>query len=1020
MVALFQKIFGDPNEKEVRRLQKEVEKVNELEGWASSLKDDQFPEQTALFRKRLMEGENEDDILPEAFALAREAARRKTGMRPFDVQVLGAMVLHQGRIAEMKTGEGKTLVATLPAYLNAISGKGVHIVTVNDYLAWRDRHWMGPIFEFLGLTVGLVVQGIAPDRRREEYAADIVYATNNELGFDYLRDNMVLYKDQMVQRDHHFGIVDEVDSILIDEARTPLIISSRVETREEYGRWKNEVEHLIRRQGRLVNDLLDGARREMDSGQQDEAGEKLLLARRGSPKNKKLLKMLKEPGVEKLVERTKHRLMTEKRLNHLDEELYYLIDEATRIADIKDKGYSELERVNPELIKLLGLGRSAGDFEDENGETGFDEEQEEVDSFEMEDGEDSETAGRHRHYFDQLIKAYSLFERDVDYVVQDGKVVIVDEFTGRLMPGRRYSDGLHQAIEAKEGVEVQAASRTVASITFQNYFRMYNKISGMTGTALTEEEEFRRIYGMDVVAIPTNRPLIREEWPDLIYKTDGAKFKAVVEAIRDCREREQPVLVGTISVEKSEMLSKMLKRQGIEHEVLNAVNHGREAYIIAQAGRKGAVTISTNMAGRGTDIILGGNPDYLVEEKLINEFGSSYDELDDEKKEQWDKRRSQLIDRAHGETKKQREEVLNTGGLHVLGTERHESRRIDNQLRGRSGRQGDPGSSQFFVSLEDDLMRLFGGESIAGLMERFGIEEDVPIDHSLVSRGIENAQKKVESRNFEIRRNLLDYDDVLNQQREVIYSQRRRVLEGENMKQPILDMVDEIIDRLVHEFTVEKGFLDDEDARALLEKAEGYIIRKNSLSLQDLVDEDKDSVKESLLREAVDFYESREKELNPEIMREVERVILLRTVDRHWMFFIDVMHDLRRDIHTQAYGQRNPLVEYRLQSAEMFEDMIQQVQGDVVRAVYHVQVTATPRREAVTGEMVGKRQRIAAIGGGRAVAGSGPEDPSSSARTGERQGKKVKQKPVRVEKIGRNAPCPCGSKKKYKKCCGAG
>lgn len=998
MAAFIQKLFGDPNEKEVRRLEKIVDNVNELEAWASDFADDQFPAQTALFKERLQLGESMDDIMPEAFALAREAALRKTGMRPFDVQVMGAIVLHQGRISEMKTGEGKTLVATLPAYLNALTGKGVHIVTVNDYLARRDRNWMGPIYELLGLSVGLVVQGLEPAQRREEYGKDITYATNNELGFDYLRDNMVIYKEEMVQENQHYAIVDEVDSILIDEARTPLIISSRVEAREEYGRWKNEVEHLIRKQGRLVSDLLNSARKDLDAGAREEAAEKLLLVRRGAPKHKKFMKMIKEQGMERLVERTKQRLMTEKRLNHFDEELYYIIDEATRIADIKDKGYRELERVNPKLLELLRLDKDQAEEED------------------TADEQAAETAGEHRHYFDQLIKAYSLFERDVDYVVQDGKVVIVDEFTGRLMPGRRYSDGLHQAIEAKEGVEVQAATRTVASITFQNYFRMYDKIAGMTGTALTEEEEFRKIYGMDVVAIPTNKPLIREELSDLIYKTERAKFKATVEEIIECRRRGQPVLVGTISVEKSEMLSKVLKRQDIAHEVLNAVNHTREAYIIAQAGQKGAVTISTNMAGRGTDIILGGNPEYLVKEQLEIEFGVTESELDEEARKRWEKRGAELFEKAVQETQKQREEVVALGGLHVLGTERHESRRIDNQLRGRSGRQGDPGSSQFFVSLEDDLMRLFGGDNIASLMDRFGIEEDMPIDHPLVSRGIENAQKKVESRNFEIRRNLLDYDDVLNKQREVIYSQRRRVLEGENMKEPILDMVEEVVSRMVHEYTAERGFLDDEGASALLERAENFSVRKGEIAFEDLTDREVGDVQDLLIEEAKTFYEKREEELRPEIMRELERVVLLRTVDRHWMLFIDAMHQLRHEIHTQAYAQRDPLVEYKRQSFDMFEDMIQQIQADVVRAVYQVRVTAAPQREAVAGEATGLRPRIAAVGGGRAAARSGPIRSSVPGKT--EQSRPEKPEPVTVDKVGRNEPCPCGSGKKYKKCCG--
>ncbi|HSW36582.1 MAG TPA: preprotein translocase subunit SecA [Candidatus Limnocylindrales bacterium] len=989
MAGFFKKIFGDSNEKDIRRLWKFVEQVNELEPWAVDLSDSDFPVQTARFKERYQQGEQLDDIMPEAFALVREAARRKTGMRPFDVQLLGALVLHQGRIAEMKTGEGKTLVATLPAYLNALTGEGVHIVTVNDYLARRDRAWMGPIYEFLGLSVGLVVAEIDPVERRAAYRSDVVYATNNELGFDYLRDNMVIYKDDLVQQQLHYAIVDEVDSILIDEARTPLIISSRVESQEEYGRWKNEVEHLIRKQGRLISNLLASAQENLERNNRDEAAESLYLARRGSPKNKKLLKIMKEPGVEKLVERAKHRLMTDKLVNQVEEELYYTIDETTRLADIKNKGYAELERVNPQLLKLLRLG--SGKVSDDSDQDG------------------TEDLGvEHRHYFDQLIKAYSLFERDVDYVVQDGKVVIVDEFTGRLMAGRRYSDGLHQAIEVKEGVQVQAATRTVASITFQNYFRMYSKISGMTGTAATEEEEFRKIYGMDVVAIPTNRPLIREEQSDLIYKTERAKFSAAVEEIKRRQKIGQPVLVGTVSVEKSEMLSKMLKRQGVTHEVLNAVNNAREAYIIAQAGQKGVVTISTNMAGRGTDIILGGNPEYLVKERLINEFGADREELGETAREQWIKRQDELFAKAVAETKQQRVEVLALGGLHVLGTERHESRRIDNQLRGRSGRQGDPGSSQFLVSLEDDLMRLFGGDSIASLMDRFGIEEDIPIDHPLVSRGIEGAQKKVEARNFEMRRSLLDYDDVLNQQRSVIYSQRKRVLEGENMKQPILEMIEEVVDRLLQEHLVAKGFLEEENARVLLERAQGLLLRPGKIELSSIIDQEGAELRHMLLEEALAFYDTREQDLTPETMRELERVVLLRTVDRHWMYFIDVLHHLRHEIHLQAYGQRDPLVEYRLQSADMFEDMVRQIQVDVVRAVYQARVAAAPQRRAVAGNTTGLRTGANVVGGGSA---SGATSRASSGAASQ------KQQPLTVRKVGRNDPCPCGSGKKNKKCC---
>ena len=989
MAGFLRNILGSANERELRRLMKIVEKVNALEAEMQRLDDADFPRRTHELKERLQKGATLDDLLPEAFALVREAAVRTIKMRPFDVQVLGAVVLHQGRIAEMKTGEGKTLVATMPAYLNALEGKGVHIVTVNDYLARRDSEWMGPVYRFLGLTVGLIVHDLTPQQRRESYGADIVYATNNELGFDYLRDNMVLYKEELVQRELHYAIIDEVDSILIDEARTPLIISSQVESKEEYSRWRGEVENLMRKQSRLINELLARAEKNLEQDNREEAAELLLLARRGAPKNKKLLKLIKTPGMERLVERTKQLLNTEKRLHLLDEELYFVIDETTRIADIKDKGYRELEKVNPELSRLLRLGREQADYPDEDQE--------------------EQEAGEHRHIFDQLFKAYSLYERDVDYVVQDGKVVIVDEFTGRLMHGRRYSDGLHQAIEAKERVAVQADTRTVASITFQNYFRMYKKIAGMTGTAATEEEEFRKIYGMDVVAIPTNRPLIRSELPDMVYKTSSAKFKAVVEEIRRRTETGQPVLVGTISVEKSEMLSKMLKRQGIRHEVLNAVNHHREAYIIAQAGRKGAVTISTNMAGRGTDIVLGGNPEYLVEEQIRREFGDDPGKLSPEQLKQMARRKQELLEKAIQTAAREREEVVALGGLHVLGTERHESRRIDNQLRGRAGRQGDPGSSQFFVSLEDDLIRLFGGDSIATLMDRFGMEEDMPIEHGLITRAIERAQKRVESRNFEIRRHLLEYDDVLNQQRAVIYTQRRRVLEGDNLRQPVLDMVEEVIDRLLRVHFGDQDYLEEEMLRVLLEQGEASFLRRGNISASELADLERAEVRRLFMEEALAHYEAREAELGEEIMRELERVVLLRTVDRHWMFFIDAMHQLRHEIYLRAYGQKDPLVEYRLESANMFDDMIRQIQEDVVRAVYQLRVAVPPRRRAVIGPGTGYRPRVTAIGEGR----SAPPAPPAAAQGAPRP------QPVTVAKVGRNEPCPCGSGKKYKKCCGA-
>lgn len=1002
MASILQKIFGDANKREVRRLWKIVEQVNAFEPEVSTLKAEQFALRTAMLKERLAGGATLDQLLPEAFALAREAARRTTGMRPFDVQILGGIVLHQGRISEMKTGEGKTLVATLPAYLNALTGRGVHIVTVNDYLAERDSEWMGPIYRILGLKVGLIVPGLSGDERRRAYAADVVYGTNNEFGFDYLRDNMVLYHDHVVQREPYYAIVDEVDSILIDEARTPLIISSQASTRHEFGRWKSAVERLIKKQARLIGDLLTAARENLSSEESDLAAEQLFLVRRGAPKHKKLLKIIKEPGVERLVECTRHRLMAEKRDKHLEEALFFSIDEITRAVSISQQGYGELVRENPEVARLLGYSDRAEGGDDT--EPGL-----------VEEGGD-ESAGEHLHYIHQLLKAYSLYERDVDYVVQAGKVIIVDEFTGRLMWGRRYSEGIHQAIEAKEGVEVQADTRTVASITFQNYFRMYAKLAGMTGTAATEEEEFRKIYGMDVVRVPTNAPMIRDNQPDLVYKTERAKFQAVVEAIRECHAAGQPVLVGTITVEKSDMLSLMLKRQGIPHEVLNAVKHKEEARVIAQAGRKGAVTISTNMAGRGTDIILGGNPEILARKQLQREYPLHGD---DEPEATWleerRRREEELIIGARKASDREREEVLAAGGLHVLGTERHESRRIDNQLRGRAGRQGDPGSSRFFISLEDDLMRLFGGDNIVSIMDRLGMEEEIPIDHPLIGGAIERAQKRVESRNFEIRRHLLEYDDVLNEQRRVIYEQRRRVLEGEEMRKPVLDMVEEVLERRIQLHLAEKGFLDEESATALVRTGEGAFLRRGQINPAELVELEPGEAQEALLAEARAYYDVREEELGPVIMRELERVVLLRTVDSHWMDHIDAMHDLRQNIHLRAYGQRDPLVEYRHEGFEMFEAMICSIQEEVTRVIYQLQVLAQPQRRAVVGITAASHQAVAPVGGGRAQ-----RAPAAAATSppGRAEPEEHKQVPVTVTKVGRNEPCPCGSGKKYKRCCG--
>ncbi|MEW5921951.1 MAG: preprotein translocase subunit SecA [Bacillota bacterium] len=878
---LLKKILGDPNTRVVKKLWRYVEEVNTYEERMRKLADSEFPEMTARFRERLAAGETLDDILPEAFALVREAARRTLGMRPFDVQVLGGVVLHQGRIAEMKTGEGKTLVATMPAYLNALSGKGVHIVTVNDYLARRDREWMGPVYEMLGLELGVIVHGLDSRQRRVAYGADITYGTNNEFGFDYLRDNMVLHREHLVQRQLHYAIVDEVDSILIDEARTPLIISGAVEKPAE---WYEKFDRIIPRMKR---------------------------------------------------------------------DIHYEVDEKAHTVDPTEEGFALAE-------KMLNITNLSDDIDLHN-------------------------------YFRQSIKAHALMKRDRDYVVKDGEVVIVDEFTGRLMFGRRYSDGLHQAIEAKEKVKVARESRTLASITFQNYFRMYEKLSGMTGTAATEEDEFRKIYGMDVVVIPTNEPMIREDFPDAVYRSERGKFSAVVDEIAARHEQGQPVLVGTISIEKSEELSHMLTRQGIRHHVLNAKHHEKEAEIIAQAGQLGAVTIATNMAGRGTDIVLGGNQEREIEMVRLDP------ELSEAEKE------SRIAAIRKG-WREHHAAVVARGGLHIIGTERHESRRIDNQLRGRSGRQGDPGSSRFFVSLEDDLMRLFGSDNARSIMERLGMEENVPVEHPLISKAIENAQKKVEGRNFEIRKHILEYDDVLNMQREVIYRQRRQVLEGENLRPTILEMISDVVAEALDLYADPKLEEEDWDLQGLRNHLQRIFLPADALPESELRELDREEIGEKVLVLARRLYERREAELGPEIMGELERVVLLRTVDEKWMNHIDEMHELRQGVGLRGYGQQDPLVEYRRESYEMFQDMIRSIKQDVVRLLFHLQVGAAPERKRTAVPLQAlKPQEAGALGEARR---EGPRKPPKGT-------------PVTVNKIGRNEPCPCGSGKKYKKCCGA-
>ncbi|ADL08445.1 preprotein translocase subunit SecA [Thermosediminibacter oceani] len=832
MLGVLKKIFGDSNDREIKKLTPIVEKVNDWESKIKVLSDSQLREKTNEFKNRLAAGETLDDLLPEAFAVVKEAAKRTLGMRPFDVQVMGGIVLHQGRIAEMKTGEGKTLVATMPAYLNALTGRGVHVVTVNDYLARRDSEWMGSIYKFLGLEVGLIVHGLDYEERKRAYNADITYGTNNEFGFDYLRDNMVLFKEHMVQRELNYAIIDEVDSILIDEARTPLIISGQAE----------ESTDIYYKFARFVPRL--------------------------------------KPGED------------------------YVVDEKARSVIPTEKGIKKAE-------EFLGVSNL---YDEENMEL--------------------------LHHFHQALKAHALMKRDRDYVVKDGQVIIVDEFTGRLMYGRRYSEGLHQAIEAKEGVKVERESKTLATITFQNYFRMYKKLAGMTGTAATEEEEFRKIYGMDVVVIPTNKPMIRVDYPDVVYKTEKAKFQAVVREIEDCYRRGQPVLVGTVSIEKSEMLSEMLKKRGIPHQVLNAKYHEKEAEIIAKAGQRGAVTIATNMAGRGTDIVLG-------------------------------------------------EGVAELGGLHVIGTERHESRRIDNQLRGRSGRQGDPGSSRFYVSLEDDLMRLFGSDSIKGLMDRLGLEDDQPIEHPLITRAIENAQKKVEARNFDIRKHVLEFDDVMNTQREVIYSQRRKVLEQENLKDSIKQMIEDVVNRLLDIYAAKEIHPEEWDLKGLAEYYADIFTIKDVLNAINPEETTREEIRRLLVDRALEAYERKEAEIGDETMRELEKVIMLKVVDQKWMDHIDAMDQLREGIGLRAYGQRDPLVEYKIEGYEMFQEMIKSIQEDTLRYLFRVQLKTAPQRREVARNL------------------------SYSHGDGE------KPQPVRKgAKVGRNDPCPCGSGKKYKKCCG--
>ena len=909
MLKLIEKILGNYSDRELKRIRPIVEEIENLEEKTQAMSDDELKAMTPQFKKRLSEGETLDDILPEAFAVVREASKRVLGMRHFKVQLIGGIVLHQGRIAEMKTGEGKTLVATLPVYLNALEGKGVHVVTVNDYLAKRDSEWMGKVYNFLGLEVGLIVHGLDNAERRKAYACDITYGTNNEFGFDYLRDNMVIYKKDMVQRELNYAIVDEVDSILVDEARTPLIIS----------------------------------------GAGDKSTELYTLADTFA---RRLRVMVFKETDDK---------------QHMDDvDADYIVDEKANTATLTADGIKRAE----EFFAIENLSDS-----------------------------DNMTIS---HHINQALRAHGLMHKDRDYVVQDGEIIIVDEFTGRMMYGRRYSNGLHQAIEAKEGVKVERESKTLATITFQNYFRMFKKLAGMTGTAQTEEQEFQNTYQLDVVVIPTNVPVARVDYPDSVYKNEVGKFNSVINDVVECTKKGQPVLIGTISIEKSELLSIMLKKRGIPHQVLNAKHHDKEAEIIAQAGKVGAVTIATNMAGRGTDIVLGGNPEYMAKqemrkkgynEELINE-ATGFNETDDEEILESRETFRKLNDEFKKITSSEREKVIEAGGLYIIGTERHESRRIDNQLRGRAGRQGDPGASRFYISLEDDLMRLFGSDRLTKVVETLGLEDDQAIENKMLSNAIENAQKRVEGKNLSIRKSVLQYDDVMNKQREVIYGQRKEVLDGKNIKDSFMKMIQDVADRMVTLYCSESPYPDFWDWKGLKAYAEMPYLYEGALDFkkEDMESMTKESLKEKILKIMIKKYEEKEGDLGPELMRELERVILLRVVDQKWMDHIDAMDQLQHGIRLRAFGQKDPVIEYKFEGFDMFEEMVRNIQEDVVKAILNTRIDKN---------RIPEREKVA--------------EPLTASHGGEQANKPV----VRSgKKVGRNDNCPCGSGKKYKRCCG--
>ena len=915
-MSIFSKIFKSYSEKEVKRVMPIVEKINSLEDEISKLTDEELKNKTNEFKNQLKDGKTLDDLLPEAYAVVREASKRVLGMRHFDVQLIGGIILHQGRIAEMKTGEGKTLVATLPVYLNALTGRGVHVITVNDYLAKRDSEWMGKLYKFMGLSVGLVIAGMSPKEKKAAYDCDITYGTNNEFGFDYLRDNMVIYKEQLVQRELAYAIVDEIDSILIDEARTPLIISGRA----------NQSSELYKKANDFVKRLTPKIIVEEDVKDEEQAED--------------------------------------------NEKYDYIVDLKAKSASLTQKGIKKAEE-----------------------------------TFHLENFNDIENSTL-VHHVNQALRAHGVMKKDIDYIVKDGEVLIVDEFTGRIMYGRRYNNGLHQAIEAKEGVRIADESKTLATITFQNYFRMYDKLAGMTGTAMTEEAEFEEIYNLDVIAIPTNKPMIRKDLDDVIYTTEAAKFNAIVQSVKESHEKGQPVLIGTVSIEKSEKLSGILKKEGIKHEVLNAKYHEKEAEIIAQAGKFGAVTIATNMAGRGTDIMLGGNSEYLAKQEMrknkipenLIEEANTYYETDDEEILKAREKFNELEKKYHEEIKEEKEKVIAAGGLKIIGTERHESRRIDNQLRGRSGRQGDPGESKFYISLDDDLIKIFGENSIINKVKASQSIQNIPIEHKMITNLVETAQKRIEGRNFSIRKNVLKYDDVMNAQREIIYKQRREVLDGENLKDNILNMINSLAEEVVLSQFAGENEVNVEALNTNIKNTFGIdissFIKENSNSSQKIIEE--------LQKEALSEYEKKEQEIGADELREMERVVMLKVVDQKWMDHIDAMDELKDGIGLRAYGQQDPVVKYRIEGMDMFEEMVLDIKHDVVQLMMNVRKQDEVKREE-TAKITG-----AALQNLKGLDADQSKVKSEVNRTVVNSGPKV----------GRNDPCPCGSGKKYKNCCG--